>query len=234
MKAILLAAGHGTRLRPLTNTIPKCLVPINGQPLLDIWLQNLVNSGVNEILINTHYLAERVYDYISKSKFKEFVLLKEEKELLGTAGTLLKNISFLDNEGGLLIHADNLCLSNLNNFYNSHYNRPSECIMTMMTFITENPSNCGVVGIDERGIVKEFYEKIENPPTNIANGAIYFLSKEFLNRLKKMKNLNDFSLDIIPKFIGKIYTSKSDGVLIDIGTSEAYKKANKIISKYSS
>ena len=70
MKAILLAAGFGTRLRPLTNNIPKCLVPIKGKPLLEIWLDKLSDVGVKDFLINTHYLYDKVESFIKKSKYK--------------------------------------------------------------------------------------------------------------------------------------------------------------------
>ena len=71
MKVILLAAGLGTRLRPLTNSIPKCLVPIKGKPLLEIWLENLFQIGCRSFLINTHYMAEKVEDFLSKSLYQE-------------------------------------------------------------------------------------------------------------------------------------------------------------------
>ena len=70
MKAILLAGGYGKRLRPLTNKIPKCLVKINNIPLLEIWINKLYNANVKEVLINTHYLSEKVEKFIKKKKFK--------------------------------------------------------------------------------------------------------------------------------------------------------------------
>ena len=69
MRVLLLAAGCGTRLRPLTNTIPKCLVPINGQPLLDIWLNSLNKAGQGPFMINTHYLADQVHKFIEFSPY---------------------------------------------------------------------------------------------------------------------------------------------------------------------
>ena len=67
MKALLLAAGFGTRLRPITDSIPKCLVDINGRPLLEIWIELLVNAGVNDILVNTHYLSDQVNFFVNNS-----------------------------------------------------------------------------------------------------------------------------------------------------------------------
>ena len=95
MKALLLAAGYGNRLRPLTNQVPKCLVPIKGKPLLGIWLESLTKAGIGPFLINTHYLAEQVYTFITSTHYKDIVNLVHESELQGTAGTLIANLDFL-------------------------------------------------------------------------------------------------------------------------------------------
>ena len=227
MRTILLSAGLGERLRPLTEKTPKCLIPINGKPHLDIWLEKLTEAHLGPFLINTHYLAKQVEDYIGKSKYKKEVTLVHESKLLGTAGTLMKNIDFYKNEDGLLIHADNYCLSKINKLVTAHKNRPSNCVITMMTFRTETPSTCGIVELDKRGVVTGFYEKIKSPPSNLANGAIYVLSRDLLKRLKEeFSNLSDFSLEVLPKLIGKIYTYETKNFFIDIGTVKSYKKAN--------
>ena len=70
MKAFLLAAGLGTRLRPLTDSVPKCLLPINGKPILEIWLEKLAECGVEEVLINTHHLADQVEGFIQENQGK--------------------------------------------------------------------------------------------------------------------------------------------------------------------
>ena len=227
MKAILLAAGLGTRLRPLTETMPKCLVSINDKPLLEIWLERLSQANVGPFLINTHYLAKQVEEFVGKSKFKDNIKLVNEKLLKGTAGTLIDNIEFYKNEDGMLIHADNYCLADIEEFKKAHQNRPSKCLLTMMIFKTEEPSDCGIVEIDSRGVVIGFHEKVKNPPGNLANGAIYLLSKEFYKYLSD-KNIkaNDFSLEIISNLMGNIYTYETKEILIDIGTIKNYKKAN--------
>jgi mannose-1-phosphate guanylyltransferase len=230
MKAILLAAGFGTRLKPITNTTPKCLVPIKNKPLIEYWLENLTNNGITSILINTHFLSEKVETYINNSKYKENCKLVYEKELLGTAGTLISNLDFIGDEECILIHADNFCLANLKEFINSHRNRPSSCLLTMMTFTTENPHLCGIVEIDNNNIVKSFYEKKTTAHGFIANGAVYILSKEFICDLKlKYKNCFEFTTEIIINYINKMYTYHTSDVFIDIGTVEMYNKANNLI-----
>ena len=94
-RALLLAAGLGTRLKPFTDSKPKCLIDIGGKPLLEYWLESLENSNCQEVLINTHYLSEQVFDFLQKRpKTKMKIKTTYEKDLLGTAGTLMKNITF--------------------------------------------------------------------------------------------------------------------------------------------
>lgn len=229
MRALLLAAGFGTRLRPLTDRMPKCLVPIKGESLLGIWLRILFESNIESCLINTHYLSTQVEKFVSDSIYKNKVFTIFEPELLGTAGTLIKNIDFFRGEDGLLIHSDNYCLANLDEFISAHKNRPKECLITMMTFRTKNPSQCGIVITDERGIVIEFHEKVKMPPGNLANGAIYAVSPEFLSKIKsEYVNAKDFSTEILCHFMGKIYTHEVRETLIDIGTPESYYLANNL------
>jgi mannose-1-phosphate guanylyltransferase len=227
IRAILLAAGCGTRLRPLTNKIPKCLVPIKGRPLLDIWLERLTQAGVGPFLINTHYLAKQVEEYIASSLYQDQVTLFHEHELLGTAGTLISNLDFFQGEDGLLIHADNYCLADFPAFMQAHLQRQPECVLTMMTFRTHDPSSCGIVELDERGIVIGFHEKLSNPPGNLANGAVYILSTELLNFLgTDLHKVKDFSTEVVNRFVGRIYSYETSEVFLDIGTPETYEQAN--------
>ena len=227
MRAILLAGGFGTRLRPLTNTLPKCLVPIRGQPLLDIWLNNLTQAGVGPFLINTHYLAEQVTTYIQSSAYKDQVTLVHEPILLGTAGTLIANLGFFGSEDGLLIHADNYCQQDLMEFIHAHQHRPDDCVMTMMTFRTDSPSSCGIVELDDRGVVLGFHEKTESPPGDLANGAVYIFSQSFIRALGvEYRHVTDFSTQVLPLLLGRIFTYETKGLFLDIGTPEALRKAN--------
>jgi mannose-1-phosphate guanylyltransferase len=227
MKAILLAAGLGTRLRPITDTIPKCLVSINGRPLLDIWLGILSNAGVNSFLVNTHYFADQVEKYIKGSLYKNNVLQVYEAQLLGTAGTLIANYNFFNGGDGILLHADNYCKADFSSFLLAHKNRPSDCLMTMMLFKTSTPSSCGIVELDSKGRVIKFHEKVDSPPSDLANGAIYILSAEMLKILvTEMPNVTDFSTQVLPKFLRRIFTWKTDNLFIDIGTPENLLLAN--------
>lgn len=226
MKALILAAGRGSRLMPLTKKVPKCLMPINRKPLLEIWLEKLSKLGVKEFLINTHYLSNVVNEYVNTSKFRKQITLVYEKELLGTAGTLKNNIQFFNNENdAFFLHGDNYTNDNLMEFYLCHNSRPKKCLMTMMTFETDKPQEAGIVNC-KNGVLQNYFEKhkeIRNG--NIANGAIYILGKEFISSINEdFPHSFDFSSDIIPKLLGKVFTYKTKYNFIDIGTPINYQK----------
>lgn len=225
--AILLAAGLGTRLRPLTNSVPKCLAPVGNRPLLDIWLDNLTAAGIGPILVNTHYLADQVHYHLANSRHRAVVTLRHEPQLLGTAGTLLANRDFFGPETTLLIHADNFCMPDLAGFMCAHQQRPAHCLMTMMTFRSETPESCGIVELDSQHVVQNMYEKVAAPPGNLANAAVYCLSRFLLDRLTTdCPRVTDFSTEVIPPLLGNIYTFEEKGIFIDIGTPETCAQAN--------
>ena len=230
-RALLLSAGLGTRLRPLTFDTPKCLVKINNEILLERWLK-ILDKDVESVLINKHYLPEKVEELLSKkNNFKIKIHQTFDSTLLGTAGTLIKNAEFFDGYSGLLIHSDNYTDFDLKALLRKHSERPPGCLLTMLVFETKTPSTCGIVETDKKGIVQNFHEKAKNPPGNLANGAIYAFDNEFLNWMKNFKNVNDFSVQIIPALLGKIFTYKTDSLFIDIGTISNLNLAQKLSLK---
>ena len=227
MKALLLSAGLGTRLRPLTNTTPKCLVTIKDQVLLGIWLDRLTKAGIESFLINTHHLSDQVETYIEGNLYSNKVTLVHEEKLLGTAGTLKANLNFFEGQDGLLAHADNYCLANFHDFIQAHHQRPPYCVITMMTFRSETPDACGIVELNAEGVVVGFHEKVVNPPGNLANGAVYILSPEFMHIMASdLREVSDFSTEVLTHLMGRIYTYETKEYFIDIGSHESYAKAN--------
>src|SRR5579871_5390368 len=194
LKALLLAAGLGTRLRPLTDVLPKCLMPVDGRPLLGLWLERLCNAGVTDIVINLHHHATLVRDYVEHSPFAPNVTLAEEPELLGTAGTLVRNAGHFDGAPVLFAHADNLSLFSPELFAAAHASRQVGEVMTMMTFVTDAPQNCGIVKLGASGTVLEFHEKSPNPPGNLASAAVYILEPEVINFARALLT-SDFSTE---------------------------------------
>lgn len=225
-KALLLAAGFGTRLRPLTDTIPKCLVPVKGKPLLGIWLERLSDCGIESFLVNTHYLPEQVRKFVENSPYRDKVTLIHEETLLGTAGTLAANAGFFRGEDDFLfLHADNYCTADFGEFFSAHRRRPLSCDMTMMTFRCQNPKSCGIVELDARGAVVGFHEKKDSPPGNLANGAVYLVGANMLDWILQNKVM-DFSTEVIPRFMGRIFTYENKNVHIDIGDLKSLARAN--------
>lgn len=226
MKALLLAAGKGTRLRPLTLETPKCLVPVLGRPLLGYWLDMLINGGIFPVLVNLHYLGRQVEDYLAVGPHRSAVHIVHEEILLGTGGTLLRNRDFFKREPMMLIHADNLSIFNLEQFILAHKQRPACCDMTMMTFESSTPESCGIVELSSKGVVTGFHEKVEHPPGKLANGAIYILEPSVVDYMASLgKVFIDFSTDVLPAFIGRIFTFHNSVYHRDIGTPESLAQA---------
>lgn len=222
MRALLLAAGLGTRLRPITNTVPKCLVEINGRPLLDYWIALLSTGGIVDILINLHHLPEVVRSYVRGCRHPVRIATVYEERLLGTGGTLLKNRDFFGAESLMLVHADNLSCFDVQAFIRRHETRGKDVDITMLTFNATNPEACGIVEIDDTGIVRAFHEKVKNPPGNLANGAVYVVSPPVVDFLAVLgTEVIDFSTEVLPHFVGRINTFHNATYHRDIGTVES-------------
>ena len=219
IKAMLLAAGVGSRLLPLTYDWPKCLMPIGKRPLLDYWLETLYRLEiVDDILVNLHHHSSTVKKFLSREKFSGWVSYVYEEKLLGTAGTLLANKSFFEGSTILLVHADNWCQCNFKSFLNYHINkRPKNSLISMMTFETDIPESCGIVEIDKKNLVTNFFEKVSDPPSNLANAAIYLLEPEVLSWLEENQECIDFSTQVLPNFINRISTWHNTDIHRDIG-----------------
>lgn len=226
MRALLLAAGLGTRLRPLTDRVPKCLVPIRGKPLLAYWFDLLLPHGIEQLLVNTHYLAEAVEEFVSGSPWRSRVVLVHEQRLLGTGGTVLANRDFFQGRPFLVAHADNLTRFDVRAFIRRHEARPPDVAITMMTFRTDRPASCGIVEEDARGVVTAFHEKIANPPGDRANAAVYIFEPEIIEFLASLgKDVIDLSTEVIPAFVGRIVTFHNCDYHRDIGTLESLERA---------
>ncbi len=226
MRALLLAAGFGTRLRPLTDHFPKCLVPIHGKPLLEHWLDRLLDDCVERVLINTHYLPKMVGDFVSSSPWREKVDLVHEDRLLGTGGTVLRNRAFFMDAPFMVAHADNLTRFDVRAFADAHRNRPVGVDVTMMTFDTDAPETCGIVELDKQGVVVGFHEKSISPPSCRANAAVYIFEPTVVDFLASLNTgVIDLSLEVIPHYLGRIHCFHNSDYHRDIGNPESLRLA---------
>jgi len=226
MKAFLLAAGVGSRLRPLTDRIPKCLVPIGGVPLLGIWLELLRRAGATEALVNTHHLPEAVRSYVAAGPVPGIqVTLFHEPTLLGSAGTVWANREFVRGAGEfLVIYADNLTNMNLRGLLDFH--RQKNAFFTMGLFATATPTQCGIAECGDDGRIRTFVEKPARPAGRLANAGLY-VADERLFDLAPAAPFMDFGFDVLPLLAGRMYGYLIPGYYQDIGTPERLDEARR-------
>ena len=165
MKAFLLAGGHGTRLRPLTDSVPKCLVPIRGRPLLDIWLDLCARAGISDVLINLHAHPQPIEQHLARSGSPVNVRLVHEDRLLGSAGTMAANRAWIGSDPAFwILYSDVLTNTNLRRMSEFHSRHGG--IATLGLYQVPDPSRCGVAITDEQGVIIDFEEKPETPRSN--------------------------------------------------------------------
>ncbi len=224
-KAFLLAAGLGTRLRPLTDSTPKCLVPICSKPLLGWWIDLMEGYGIEEVLINLHHLSEQVKSFVQSYPAKIRFQFYYEEKLLGSAGTLRENKEFVKNEDAFyILYADNLTNYNLTLF--SEFHRKKNQLLTMALFETDNPKACGVAELDKEDTIISFEEKPKDPKSNLANAGLYIAKPDIIDMIPNLE-ITDIGFHLLPRLTGKMAGWKSSDYLIDIGTIDNLNIANK-------
>lgn len=223
MRAFLLAAGIGSRLRPITDTTPKCMLPIGGRPLLDIWLDAFAQAGVDEVLVNLHHLPDVVREHLRTRTAQPRVLLSYEATLLGSAGTLAANREWARGEDFFLAcNADNLTDFDLTSLIKAH--REHGSVATLAVFHSENPSAGGVVEVDPSGTIVGFAEKPANPVSDLVNAGIYAFAPSVIDEIGG-KPPTDIGYDLIPSLVGRAHAVPVEGYFRDIGTPDAYRRA---------
>lgn len=225
MKAFLLAAGKGTRLRPLTYKVPKCLVPIKGIPLLGIWFDLCRVHGISEVLVNLHHLHRQVNEFIENNTTGLNITTFYEERLLGSAGTVLANRNFISKDKSFfIIYSDNLTNMNLSNMLEFHSRH--KVVLTMGLFKTSFPQECGIAEIDSNNVIRSFVEKPINSTSHLANAGIYIADEKLFDYIPD-KELVDFGRDVLPRLVGRMCGYVINEYFIDIGTYRNYKLANK-------
>ena len=228
LKALVLSAGYGKRLKSLTKVTPKCLIKIKGTPILIHWIRKLQYLKINNFIVNTHYLSHKVEAAIKKNRNNLNIKIIYEKILLGTAGTLKKNLSYFnDCDGALVIHCDNFTNDNLTGFIN--FINENKNLICIFAFLTNKPKECGILEVDKNNFIINIFEKSSDIRGNLANGAIYYFPKKILKKLESDQfNIGeDIVRDILPNFFGKIKFYKTKSFFIDIGNMENLKLAIK-------
>ena len=216
----LLAAGIGSRLRPLTYTCPKALVEIGGMPLLDRWFQCIEAfvNGQAEVRINTHHLAEQIVARTAayRARSASNWMVCHEDSLLGTARTLFRHLDWLDAPpGSIIIYADNFSSIDLGQFWSAHLAGRTD--VSIALFRTRRPQSCGIVELNGTGMVVDFQEKPMHPKSNLANAGILAFKPGVLRSVLNAAD-HDIARDVLPRCVGRAAGRHIDGFHFDIGT----------------
>lgn len=228
-------------MRPLTDEMPKCLLPINGKPLLQIWMEHLAANGISEVLVNTHWNAGKVERFIAEAdaeRMFEFgeterwpkVRLFHEDALLGSAGTIWANRAWVEDEHPFyILYGDNLTDVNLRELHRFH--QAHEKPFSLGVFTTRHPERCGIAVTDRKGTVIDFVEKPKHPKSDLAAAGIYMADNRIFEVFPRSGAKNaflDMGFDIIPSLVGQMKAWPIDSFLMDIGTPESYREAQRL------
>jgi len=233
LKVFLLVAGRGERLRPLTDNIPKCLLPISGTPLLQIWLEHLLGSGIDEVLINTHWLHEQVSSFVkrwSADHDRMHTTLYHEPTLLGSAGTVWANREWAGCGPFFIIYGDNLTRFDLQKMLAFH-NKDRQPL-TIRVYRGADPKRSAIVCLDENQLVIDFEEKPRKPKSDLGAGGIYIADYRIFDFFpgpdeRQMDGILDLSYHILPRMVGKMKAYDSGEFAMDIGTLDSLTEAQK-------
>jgi NDP-sugar pyrophosphorylase family protein len=229
VKGMILAAGEGTRLRPITLDRPKPMVPVGGKPLLVHLLTLLRRHGVAEVAINLHYLPDAIRGPLGDgSELGMRVRYSMEPELLGTAGAVRKLADFFD-ERFVVLYGDVLTDIDLTRMAEFHIARGGA--LTMAVHRRKDPSACGVVELGEKDRITRFVEKpkLGESASDLCNAGVYIVEPEVV-ALIPPESPADFGRDVFPAMLARwlaIYAYPMTEYLVDIGTLETYRQVQR-------
>ena len=227
MQALVLAGGEGTRLRPLTLTVPKPVMPLAGRPFLTFMLDWLARHGVDDVILSCGFLADGVQRVLGDSHGGLRLRYVNEPEPLGTAGPL----ALAADQGGLderllVLNGDVLTDMDLSAQAGAH--ERTGALATLALIAVEDTSSYGVVPTGPGGEVEAFLEKSSGPaPTNRVNAGAYVVERELVERIPRGRAVS-FEREVFPQLVGKgLYGFAAEGYWIDIGAPERYLEATR-------
>lgn len=227
-KAVILAGGQGTRLRPYTYELPKPLLPVKGKPLLEHLIRKLTKSGITEVIICIGYLGEKIKEYFGNGeKFGVKITYSEEKEALHTGGALAKIRKLLHDDTFLVIHGDILTDITFSDLIDFHQKQNE--IATVALTTVERPSEFGQLTLQGTKLV-HFYqkEKEKNVKSYLIHSGIYVFGPEIFTFFPPKKT-NFMLEDVVEKLIQehKVTGFVFEGQWFDVGSPENYERAIK-------
>lgn len=229
-KAIILVGGRGTRLRPLTYTVPKPLICFCNKPILKYQIEKLVKAGINEIILALNYHSELIIEEVEKyqEEFGIRIIYSKEEIPLGTAGPLALARDHLENASFFVLNSDIACNVNLKNMIDEYMK--TDALGTILTYEVEDPTRYGLINLEE-GVIKSFLEKptkIDGTGPWIINAGIYILSHKVLENIELRET--SIETEIFPELArkGVLTTFKLNGYWMDIGQPADYLKGQKL------
>ena len=231
MKAVILAGGFGTRLRPLSCTRPKLLFPVSNEPLLDWTFKNLSKSGVSEVILAVNYMADAFIHRYGNSVRKMKLHYSRETMPLGTGGPLKKAESIIGhNEPFLVLNGDILTTIDFSEVVKLH--KKNDAIASIMLYKIEDPSRYGTAELDKNDRITRFIEKPpkSKAPSNLINAGIYILEPQIFDYIPTGQRVS-IEREVFPKLVAKrrLYGYNFEGLWIDIGKYEDYLRANQLL-----
>lgn len=232
MKAVIIAGGFGTRLRPLTYNRPKPIVPVANRPFVLHQIELLRKYGIKDIILNIHYLPKNMELVLGDGKeFGVKLYYSIEKEPLGTAGAVKNAEEYFDKEPLVVFNGDILTDIDISDLIDFH--KKNDACATIALTEVEDPTQYGVVVTDENGRVKQFLEKPswEHAVTNKINAGIYILDPQIFKNVPKDKPYS-FERELFPSLLAEgrnVFAKVSSSYWLDIGTPKKYMQAHRDI-----
>ncbi|MBC9784734.1 nucleotidyltransferase family protein [Heliobacterium chlorum] len=232
MKAVIMAGGLGSRLRPLTDSMPKPMVPIHGRPAMEYAVNLIKQYGIQEIAVTLCYQPKIITNYFGDgSRFGVRFHYYMETEPLGTAGSVKQAQDFLT-EPFLVISGDGITDIDLGKVIDHH--QETQALATMALTQVEDPTQFGIVITDKDGRIRRFIEKPkpEEVFSNTINTGIYVMEPEIFQHIPN--GFYDFSKQLFPRLLAEgrpFYGVRADGYWKDIGTMEQYRQVHVDIEK---
>ncbi len=222
MQALILAGGRGTRMRPLTDKIPKVLLPVGGRPFLFYLINFLKTQGVKEFILAVGYKAQKIKDYFGNGeKFGVKIVYSEEKKPLGTGGALKNAEKFIKHRDIFVLNGDIFIDVNIKKM--TEFHKRMKLPITIGVCWVNDISRYGRVAINKKNVIMKFEEKEYIKEEGFINGGIYLINKKIIKDLPSNRNIS-LEKELFPQLIGQMAAFKIKGYFIDIGIPQDYQK----------
>ena len=232
MQAIIIAGGEGRRMLPLTEEIPKLLLPFNGIPLIEYLIRLLKNYGIKDIIICTGYLSNKVNEYLLDKNYGINIRISVENKPLGTAGALNLIKDHLEEEFFILF-GDIYAEIDLEEMLKFHEQKNADA--TLVIHESNHPWDSTIISVDNDSKITNFLEKPNEEWIkygNLTSTSIYLVKKDIINFIETDKKL-DLSKDIFPLMLKnnkKLYGYKTGEYVKDTGTLERHEEVERYLA----